>query len=379
MIGKFQLHTKDIEIYVGRRVMLSFSIDNNQADVTIAENYKETIFVLQKYGHIFTQLNIEISPDGEFIEGIRLSINKYCVNAVTALKIYVDGQKLTDTDVSIANVTSVNLCLIYGASVKKPLRLDKVFPQMQKLELDYNEDLAYHYPHLTEFVFHDNSKQHYHWNWFDFVRLNPQIRKIKSPNFNNNTFIPSLSRLLPNLESLSVRVLRSTHYHNMADEVACFNNVTDFTIDLPVEEHGWNDDNVREIFESIQFNHLESFTVNTRVRSSFPFMFKFALESTALKRLSIKNYEVFPWRLAKLVETLPDLKELSISWYDVSTFEALVRFLADTITNEHALEKLNLFNNNFLNDDIEAIIPNGWNYKEIELSNTKWVQLYRFN
>lgn len=377
MITKFKLHTHVIQLYIGQRVLLSCIIDSENS-VTIAENYDETIFVLEAYGHIFSQLRLELAPHGyEYMEGIRSSINKYCVNAETALKIYRNNNDLTDSDVSITNATSIYLCLIYGNLYKNPLRLDKAFPYMQRLELDHNTDLSFHYPHLNEFLFHDGGDQRYHWNWFDFVRLNPQIHRVETPIFNNNTYLPSLSKMLPNLDTLSLRTLRDIYYHDMAIEIARFNRVKYFTIDLLLDDRQWND-NVHEMLASIQFTRLESFTVNTRVWASFSFMLELALENTALQHLSFTSYKVNLQHLNRMVQTLPQLKELIISCYDSSTFDELMVFLGDVISNQYALGTLTLTIKK--SDDIEEIVPEGWNYKLIGFDNrVKTIQISRAN
>lgn len=252
-------------------------------------------------------------------------------------------------------------------SPNHPFRFDAAFPQMRKLTFECELDLNHHYPHLTAIVF-----KHYEYNsdLAEFVRLNPQLRTIKSPVFNNSMFLASISEL-PNLENLYLEFLPLQDFPRNSDfPIARFKHVKNFYLNVHTRGSGniWNDEFGR-VLATVQFERLESFSfISSNQDPVEYFLIGMVANHTALQKLTI-DAEITLDQSLEIFASLAELKELTITWHERSSYGTWNRILAHVVTSNHTLERFTMHMS--YHDSVSApyllqFVPDGWRFNTEE-------------
>lgn len=356
----------------------------NQWTPRIADGYDEALAALQTFGHIFNFVHIKIFSSGyEFVERIQAAVNEYCSNAYQTLTLSSE-YGFDDFWLSEVNISFPIASNIISYLPSDPIRLDIAFPQMQKLEIGYVTDLHYHYPQLTEVIICISNDFPNYFNGselLEFFRLNPQLRRIESPVYNIFSYLPSLSEL-PNLESLTLWLFPLTDYTIPYPSLARFRNVKVFSLDGDAHGAPTSEGLPEELLESIQFDRVESFSVQTWNPNKLEFLTDMIAKNIGLRTVTIDCTFTFE-QLSKLIRLLPQLKELTIIWHDESSGSALHRLLERVIASDHRLEKLNVDLSKHVQItymDLLEFVPGGWTYsKKIAYQNPQMLILNQRN
>lgn len=252
---------------------------------------------------------------------------------------------------------------------------------MEVLNIDRQRDLNQHYPHLTTvrfpllYGYSDVS------DLSEFVRLNPQLRNMDTPIYNNVTYLTSLSDSLPNLDSLSLGALLSEEYKFDAVPIARFKHVKMFSLNVNLYANArlWTSA-LRKILASIQFDQLESFSLHPTRPESINFLIELIVRNAALRSVTVESELTFD-QLSALITPLPVLKELTIDWQKASTLGVVRRFLEYVIESNHSLKKFTVRLSQYdrlIYSDLVDFIPSGWDYNETNaVQNRKQVDIER--
>lgn len=361
IIPIYRLHEREISLiqYESREFRMFYNNQNSYSLIT--KKYDEMLVVLQTFGHIFRYLDIRTSS---YDAGIQSYVNTHCTNAVQkiTLKAY--------SAVNLGNIFFPNATtVVTDESVylpNDPFQLNTAFPQMQKLVVKGLINLQHHYPKLTEVSF-DLGPMGQHFTSSElslFFRLNPQLRHVKTPAFNSATYLISLSEL-PNLENLFLELVQSTVYTVHAPPIVRFRYVKSFSLDVDAYMASSLDGPAGELLASAQFDQLESLSAYTRKFSNRDFLIDFMSRNTALQNVTM--YSIFnEVQMAKLIDALPQLREVNLIWQPESLQSTLDEFLRHVDTSNHSLQILNVHFSSFLDITYEQLlesVPPGWNVK----------------
>lgn len=337
----------------------SISITHDNSYKRLGDSYAQTMFILRYFGHIFTRIEIRLW-DINLVEQAQFLINTYCSKAEQKIELFgANIAYIPDLHLWFEHVTNVTISRRpYRAN--QPFRLDTAFPQMRKLTFDCELDLNYHYPHLKTIIF-----KHYKYTseWGEFLRLNPQLRTIKSPVFNNSMFLASISEL-PYLENLHLVFLPLKYYSRNSNlPRARFPHVKNFALNMNIfSSNNFGSFEFKEILRTIRFDRLESFSFTSGNRDPVDFLIGMAANNSALQRMTIEAEVTFE-QLLVVVASLAELKELTLTWYERSSHGAWNRLLEHVVTSNHTLEKLTVHMSR--HDSVTAphllqLVPEGW-------------------
>lgn len=380
LIPKFHLNVREINVISYTETYLALLEDD---EVTSIDGHNQTLNMLRRFGHIFKRITIKVQPGGyEKIAAISHYINKYCASDAVQEIIMFRGTNIIDLgNYSFKNVKIVTIRHIevpLGSDRDETIQLNNVFPRMEQLDIDYGTYFSYiHYnfPHLTTFRLHSACIEN-ELMLRTFYRLNRQLRSVEAPIFTNQAYLPFLNEMLPNLESLSIHNLNSEIYGSnlIAHDIVRFKNVKHFSVDLFTYNREWNV-GIRERLSSIQFDHLESYTVTSNVIGSIDFLIGLIVRNKAVTNITIPSSELKYEQLTTLTEALPNLKELTIGWEEKETRDVLRRFFVEAFEATR-LEKINVLlleSHGLWITDVQEIVPPGWTFTEKRFIKTSYL------
>lgn len=277
---KYRLQHSQITVFVDDTVKMHYLNDKNTTDVVV-EKHSDVLFVFEHFCHIFHDLKVEIHPYGyQYLEEIQSFVNKYCAHAAQEVRL-IRGINDIDGDLNISFVNATNVILEYYLfDPSDSIRLDVAFPRMQSLFVNLETILTHHYPHLTDITLQLFCTTPIESYLSTFMRLNPQLRRIDSTIFDDRTFLPSISELLPKLESLSLRLLPSHYYTFDSLPKTQLSHVKDFALSLNF--YGPWTDKLQELLASIQFDQLEAFSLNSKSAAPLDFLIGMIVQNTGV-------------------------------------------------------------------------------------------------
>lgn len=375
--SKYRLHKREIIIieYESGFFRMFYKDDGNSLSL-ITRQYDEMLIVLQTFGHILGYLDIKISS---YLEGIQSVVNEHCSNAAQTITITAhSGGNSEKMMLSFLNATTI----IVDRYVHLPngsFRLDIAFPQMQKLVINGQVDLQQHYPHLTEVYFELGMDAQYldPSELFPFIRLNPQLRVVKTPAFDSVAYLELLSGL-PNLENLYLELVPQTAYTVRASPMARFRHVKNFTLD--VDAYMASSELAGELLASIQFDQLESFSAYTRHFGRRDFLIDLMVKNTALRNVTMKSIFTVE-QLTRLIEALPQLSEINLVWQLESLESTLNAFLEHVVRSNHSVQIVIVHFVRSLDityDQLVEVVPLGWDvYKPEPMGGLQLLRLER--
>lgn len=384
IIGKFNLNESEIIVtFHDEDVDFKFTHISIKNGPMFANGYNETLFTVQQFGHVFSQMKIAFQS-GSLQSAAEISqyINKYCSAAIQSITLYrgaVDSY-FDDVEYSFGNATEVYLRHNYNSqSFIDIVRLDRIFPQMQKLNIDYFNELQYianHYPHLTEFYLRPPSDKVDFEKLHQFFMLNPQLSNLSTPLYKNFTHLSNINANLPNLQTLSLETLNLRSYISPFDtnEIIYFDNVKHLLLKLTTYDEGWIV-GLRAKLSLLQFKVLKTFTVTTNVLNSVEHIIALIVRNKELNNLSMEKFELTYKQLRELFEALPQLEEITIGWKTQETLHDLNRFLLNAtgsrlrIINVHLSQRLQI-------ENVLRIVPNEWKW---DIGSRQMLRIERIN
>lgn len=307
----------------------------------------------------------------QYMEKITDYVNKYCGGAQQKVDL---GRKSNSEseNFSLTNARDVQIEHSYKPD-KDMFRSDLAFPRMQKLKIMYNMDIDHHFVHLTEFILKSSSYVGFH-DLLNFMQMNPLLRRIQLPLFNNGSLFTIINERLPNLESMKF------DWHNVdytgveTTGVNRFRNVKEFALVLRQYNQDWANE-LQQMFASIQFDRLKTFDLELQFSDAIDFWVEWIAGNTELTKLSLTHVELSFEQLSAIIAPLKKLKVITIAWRQDSTLDNLHRFLSHVATNsslEHITIDLNYHGPHAKRDSIFAIVPETWTDSQTDAVK-KWV------
>lgn len=312
---------------------------------------------------------MDISIDGNSdanAKRLEILVNKHCSHAFQKIKLPVSS--IVNADLSFPNASAIVLVVESQHSDQTIIQLETAFPRLQSLAINSEIYNNQHLPHLRKF-FLDVREPNID-SLINFMRLNPQLRSFQSTVPDNATYLTTLNEFLPELEELSVELMTISRY-NMEEPwpTTRFSGVRHFSVKLDTKEliH-------RPVLESIQFDSLQSYSVQFCTKEKVDFLIRLMVNNTALKKVVMDSREVSYQQFTTLIASLPELEELSIGWGDPQRGNIIHEFLNHVTASNHKLAKLSIkisFNPIRVKGRLESI-PQGWSYDEAWLKANPW-------
>lgn len=363
IILKFRLHEKEVLLSVAGTFSMKYKLADGSY-LPITDNYDEILLVLRHFGHLFNYLDIVIFSTGHaYFEKVQFLVNEHCSDALQNLQYIIgrNGEYVPIKPVNISFPYAAEVNLEFGQRFKNiQIRLDVSFPQMKKLTANRIVGLNYTYPHLTEATLHINDKYEDLLYLGDFMKMNSQLRSVDLPVFDDESYLTTISKCLPHLESLTLRMHTLPQYSSVSFTLARFPNVKHFILDTFIPGSNWNNQ-FRWLYPSLEFDQLESLSVFSF--RYFSQLFGMLELNASLKNLTLEVDLSFH-RFALLIALLQELKEINIIWREHSSRDEWVRCLEHVIRGNHTLEKFNVhFSEKAIlgYSDLLEVAPAGWN------------------
>lgn len=376
IIGKYHLDECKLELTAVKEVYLRYKCDDTGNKFKFGDGYDETILALRSFCHIFDELKITMYDiETEIAEGLSYYVSSYC--GKIHQEIESTPRMLEKMNISPMNVTNVKLSGLWSTREVKEFRMDLAFPRVAKLEIDSLMNLSYQYPHLTEFKL--RSRYVDFDDLLGFMQLNPQLRKIQLPFFNNGTFLSIMNELLPNLETLAFYILNGLNYSYFDTIKATrFRNVKAFAIRSYISEDPYYMNDIQKMLSSIQFERLESFDVTTYQPQTFDFFIGWITRNTGLTTVSIYYSGLSSRQWSALIAPLTKLQVLEITAENES-FDVLNAVLASDVAHKSLLKQITInipFWCSLTRANICENVLHGWRCNQDDAVKTP-VQLFR--
>lgn len=352
---KFLSHKRKIYVAAGNHPMMWYE-NVNGSNILITTQQEEIYSALRYFGHLFESVDILIHENShEYSKRLEILVNKHCSHAFQ--KISLSDSSIIDADLAFPNASEIVLNVRTRSSNNQIIiPLDTVFPKLQSLKINSQSYYNHHLPHLRKFILDVYEPDMD--SLITFMRLNPQLRSLTSTIPNNATYFTTLNEFLPELEELSVELMPTYSYSVAAWPTTRFSHVKHFSVKSDTER--WAR---LPILESIQFEHLQSYSVRFCNKENVAFFISMIVGNTALKKVVIGAAGMSVQQLAALISSLPELEELTIVWGDPALGNQILQFLRYITARNHQLTKLVIepyFNISSLAPEFLQSIPLGW-------------------
>lgn len=302
IIRKYRLHTSEICLSLEYEFSMYYKCSGNYYLPIVTDCNGDVMLVSRYFGHLFSHV------------------------------------RLLNVNILFESAAAIHLENIFPQE-NNSLRLDTAFPHMKKLAIDREGDLKYHHPHLAELKFPSCWRIDSEPALFDFLRLNPQIRSVELPILDSIDYLKTLNELLPSLETLSIVLLPSFRYSIVSYETVRFKQVKHFEmigdifdrVDLSTEA-------IRQLITSIQFDHLESFSITGQTLDARDMIIELILNNLGLQSITINSEFSFE-QMSRLAASLRELKDVSIVWNKETPPDLLNRILEHVGDSNNTIEK----------------------------------------
>lgn len=328
IISKYQLDDRLINIFIEHpRCQIAYTVGEQY--LPIASGLNQTLWVLKHFGYIFNTIRFEVSYFGN-VESQKIFeyTAKYCTHAKKTISIEgVDTEQVANWTHSFdENTMHIELYTKNYNSVP----LNEFFPFMQEISIFHTLDsIAHHFPHLTKCSLYSAHRNDY---LMTFFQLNPQLIEFHDTIYNNERYVRYLNQMLPNLESLSIRICRDP-IASLEREIIHFKNVKKFSMGIVGMDEVQS---FRRDVLNITFDQLESFTLKRTPNHYTADLVQIIAANAGLEVVDT-NIKMKSEQLQGLVKALPRLKEMTLYCY-TGILIALQRLLSEN----HELEKIRL-------------------------------------
>lgn len=314
------------------------------------------------------------------VEGIVAHINKYCSQAKQQISLHY--MLRSNMQIAPINIPFENVSIVYFMPWNSilSLPLHQLFPRMQKLSVTHSDKdlstiLDHHFPHLNEFRLRKHTTDEP--KLYDFIRLNPQIRQIDTQFLRNYSYFYKMSDTLQELESLHIENYWMCEWPNEIQEIARFRNVKELKLSFSNEISSYK--NFSRVLPNLQFDQLETLSLEALTLSMpvnvFSQLIDFIAQFETLTNLEISTPEWSYSQLSQLIQSLPELKILTLRWYPKKTVDQFKQFLSEN-DQIHKIT-VTLFkpqrNNNYDYSDEEQPDEGSWCLEDLQHNlPTQW-------
>lgn len=375
IIGKYHLNKRPIKMVINDAIVITDNLDR-----PFASGFKQSLWVLKQFGHIFSFIEVHCSSLGSYES--RQLINHINMNRPDAL------QEITISALSNYSINdgwlehsfhSIESVTLNDLSFSTSIRLNRIFPSVEKLVLNNVAELPFidsHFPNLINFsilqIFNDSIRA----ALFKFIKLNPQLRYFGTTLPNDFYFyLQYVNEMLPNLEKLTIHNERSQTILNRNNTVVRFRNIRKFALYLSQIDS--ENVAIHQILPIIAFERLEIFEVSSALSNSNSVneLIEIIRQNRQLKKVAIKKCELTYRQISYLVQSLPLINELAIDWYDSASLHEIRRFLMD----DSRLQKIAvpIYKHGWGSKHIFKLLPSDWKVSEIKNIGYKQILLLK--
>lgn len=355
LLTKYKLNTTEISITVGNDTHMVHT-DHGR----FANGPDRVLFVLRVFGHIFGKLKINIHTNSQIsMKMLSQHINQYCSNAEQEI-VLIRSIAKHDSEFSFNDAEKVTLhwTMLY----KNDNLWSNSFPAMEQLNIINPLSLTvlkYNFPHLTRFALRSRTDLSETPDLEAFIRLNPQLRSIEIPICRDQKLLHYINEMLPRLETL---IIGKTSVALLPpQDVVHFKNVHHFSWTIPKLSTGSWDYMLTHRFESMWFENLKSITLNAEMPGAVSAHIRHIVRNKSLRKVQIVSCELIYGDLKAIVESLQELRELTIEWERIRTLGVVRRLLTE-------MTHLNTVNIGFVDgvdiaaENILGVIPSIWQW-----------------
>lgn len=323
--------------------------------------------MLQANGRNLKHITLNIYPNGPIsLQSLSSFINRHCPNA--ELEVNLHALIKDDWEFSFENAgkVAIHRCMLRHSNTT----WFTSFPRMRRLEVIDAFDfgiIGHSFPsHLTSFMLRLAGDSFEESDLYEFFRLNPQLRILEVPLSRSNQFLQFINEMLPNLEALTIGAGSVTR--SRSHDIVRFEHVRHFTWTIPTLDRIYWDVSIASRFPTIQFDRLESIVLDTEKADAAKRHIDAIIRNEGLNTVNIGKCELNPRHLARLVDSLPELKEITIGWMYRKTLPRLRHLLAQ----QTRLETVNIviIDQEILGvEDILRQIPSMWEWMNGTIEN----------
>lgn len=315
IMSKFHLNEKKIIIKLAYLQCGIVYKESNGANIPITNSCNQTLWVLKRFGRIFSSLRTEVSDFGARRWQIIFEYaSKYCRQIQTKEVVIsrVDDEALRNWSYTFDYTTSQVEIHHYP---QNSISLNALFPFMDHLiihEFPLSSVIG-QFPHLTKCSFVSYHADQDSSTVWAFIRLNRHLRFLHTTARYNVEYFNYLSEMLLYLKALSIDMTSDSS--DITDEIVHFKHVKEFSLSVQAGYYNWNSD-LQTIVDNIRFDQLEKLQIKT----DFNILVNDRFIEIIARNRGLKTFEtnirMTNESLIGLIEALPELKELTINWYD---------------------------------------------------------------
>lgn len=367
LIGKYSLHERTLHLSLTEDAALYFW---TQRIHNVLYGYDKTLFVLQAFGHLFRHIELHIDTTREArLKGLADHINKYCQNATQQIEL---KNKFYGRYLSLPNATQV---IIYFVTLAEQSDLNDYFPRMESLKVHGKSDLkllGHFFPYLKTVEIELNcATVDTDSNIRKLLGLNTQITTFKTPFGRSGSLLQYASETLPALETLFIHNLY-IHPNEVASHgLIHYAHVKQFKTIVVCESPCWP--SLHRFLTSIAFDELETFTLLTNDQTKVDDLTAWIVRNRSLKHLQILLAELTAQQIIRIIRSLPELQEISLSWSSTETLAELQTVMLSDVKN---FAKISV-RYRFADEALLNIAPAGWTMLRDDLSFMRQVTFVR--
>lgn len=368
---KFHLNTIPITIVVNEETTISAAY----SDKPFAIGHEQSVWVLQRFGHIFSHINLHYQSFRSYeSQEITYYIDKKCPKALKEVTISGLSDYSLDWPYTYEYVTCVTL---NNLPQENHIELNRLFPHMEKLVFNNSAKaqavINHYFPHLIDFSIRFQSEVSSVSRYLtNFIRLNRQIRNFDTPIFTNPTYLQYVNEMFGNLEILTIRNEFGTIVHPNHETVQ-FKKVTKFSLYLSQSDENNENVNLRQILPPIEFDKLESFELFSTCSNSIDALINVIARNRELKSVRIGACELTYDQLRTLVQSLPTLKELAVDWHHTAGLYEIRRFLMDRLQLQRIA--IPIHGQGWGSQNLFRMIPDKWIVSRVKAIGSKRILL----
>lgn len=277
---------------------------------------------LERFGSAVSRLEFESETDQN--SGIMQFVEHYALQSLQSLKLF-NVRSLSKT---FDNVHSLHLRL---NAHDDDLQLNRRFPKLNELRFQaYLLDTRYTslehaHPHLTRFEYDCERTGDGDTTLRNFVRANPQLRRLAVTHFVDHDMLTTIRDSLPLLDELSLIYSRfaSDKPTFTGDRTVRFDSVRKFSVRVSFY------DNYSDEYFGISFGALEELEILT---TKFAGLAMRLIDANPnVRRLSLgRLFQENAHLIANVVLRLRHLEEVVVPWSDETTQESVARIMDGT-------------------------------------------------
>lgn len=356
--SKYKFNSTEISITVGNDTHMVHAEHGR-----FANGPDRVLFVLRVFGHIIGKLKINFHPNSQItMKTLSRYINQYCSKAEQEIVLIRPIVKHDwDFYFNDADQVTMHWSMLY----KNDKSWSNSFPAMEKLNiinpLSLNV-LNYNFPRLTSFALRSRTDLSESPDLNAFLRLNPQLRTIEIPICRDQKFLHYINEKLPQLTTL---IIGKTSVALLPPQnIVHFKHVQHFSWTIPKLSTGSWDYMLPLRFEAMSFENLKSITLDAEMPSAVSAHIRHIARNKSLQKVEIVGSELIYDDFKAIVESLQQLRELSIEWQRTYTLRVVRRLLTE-------MRRVNIVNISFDDgadgvditaENIVNAIPSTWQW-----------------